>query len=129
MSVSILVVDDEPDIADLFRQRFRRETRQSKYILHYATSGAEALDRLAGEIEPTLVVVFSDINMPGMGGLQLLGEIEQRFPDLPVMMVSAYGDDERRQRVAEYGAADFLAKPIDFGAPEGAAAAIARRPD
>ena len=114
MSVSILVVDDEPDAAELFRQRFRGETRQGKYVLHYATSGADALDRLAGEIEPTLVAVLSDINMPGMDGLQLLGEIKQRFPDLPVMMVTAYGDDERRQRAAEYGAADFLAKPVDF---------------
>jgi CheY-like chemotaxis protein len=114
MSVSILVVDDEPDVAELFRQRFRGETRQGKYVLHYATSGAEALDRLAGEIEPTLVAVLSDINMPGMDGLQLLGEIKQRFPDLPVMMVTAYGDDERRRRAAEYGAADFLAKPVDF---------------
>jgi CheY-like chemotaxis protein len=114
MSVSILVVDDEPDVAELFRQRFRGETRQGKYVLHYAASGAEALDRLAGEIEPQLVAVLPDINMPGMDGLQLLGEIKQRFPDLPVMMVTAYGDDERRRRAAEYGAADFLAKPVDF---------------
>ena len=111
MSVSVLIVDDEPDVAELFRQRFRRETRQGTYVLHYATSGAEALDRLAGEIEPTLVAVLSDINMPGMDGLQLLGEIKQRFPELPVMMVTAYGDDERWRRAAEYGAADFLAKP------------------
>ena len=76
--------------------------------------GAEALDRLAGEIEPTLVAVLSDINMPGMDGLQLLGEIKQRFPDLPVMMVTAYGDDERRRQAAEYGAAEFLTKPVDF---------------
>jgi CheY-like chemotaxis protein len=115
MSVSILVVDDEPDVAELFRQRFRRETRQGKYVLHYATSGAEALDRLAGEIEPTLVAVLSDINMPGMDGLQLLGEIKQRFPYLPVLMVTAYGDDERRRQAAEYGAAEFLTKPVDFG--------------
>ena len=114
MSVSILVVDDEADAAELFRQRFRGETRQGKYVLHYATSGADALDRLAGEIEPTLVAVLSDINMPGMDGLQLLGEIKQRFPDLPVMMVTAYGDDERRRRAAESGAADLLAKPVDF---------------
>ena len=114
MSVSILVVDDEPDVAELFRQRFRGETRQGKYVLHYAASGAEALDRLAGEIEPPLVAVLSDINMPDMDGLELLGEIKQRFPDLPVMMVTAYGDDERRRRAAEYGAADFLAKPVDF---------------
>src|SRR5262245_13295777 len=114
MSVSILVVDDEPDVAELFRRRFRRETRQGKYVLHYATSGAEALHRLAGEIEPTLVAVLSDINITGVDGLQLLGEIKQRFPDLPVMMVTAYGDDERRRRAAQYGAADFLAKPVDF---------------
>jgi CheY-like chemotaxis protein len=114
MSVSILVVDDEPDVAELFRQRFRRETRQGTYVLHYATSGAEALDRLAVEIEPTVVAVLSDINMPGRDGLQLLGEIKRRLPDLPVMMVTAYGDDERRRQAAEYGAAEFLTKPVDF---------------
>jgi CheY-like chemotaxis protein len=114
MSVSILVVDDEPDVAELYRQRFRRETRQGIYVLHYATSGAEALDRLAGKIEPTLVAILSDINMPGMDGLQLLGEIKQRFPELPVVMVTAYGDDERRRQAAEYGAANFLAKPVEF---------------
>src|SRR5215831_10578845 len=108
MSVSILVVDDELDVAELFRQRFRREIRQGMYVLHYATSGEEALDRLAGEIEPTLLAVLSDINMPGMDGLQLLGEIKQRFPDLPVLIATAYGDDERRRRAAEYGAAEFL---------------------
>jgi CheY-like chemotaxis protein len=114
MSVSILVVDDEPDVAELFRQRFRHETRQGTYILHYAASAAEALDRLAGEIEPALVAVLSDINMPGMDGLQLLVEIKQRFPLLPVMMVTAYGDDERRRQAAAYGAAEFLTKPVDF---------------
>ena len=114
MSVGVLIVDDEPDVAELFRQQFRCETRQGAYVLHYATSGAEALDQLAGEIEPTLVAVLSDINMPGMDGLQLLGEIKQRFPDLPVMMVTAYGDDERRRQAAKYGAAEFLTKPVNF---------------
>jgi len=114
VSVSILVVDDEPDVAELFRQRFRRETRQGTYVLHYAASGAEALDRLSGEIEPELLAVLSDINMPGMDGLQLLAEIKQRFPDLPVMMVTAYGDDERRTRAVEHGAAEFITKPVDF---------------
>jgi CheY-like chemotaxis protein len=107
-------VDDEPDVAELFRRQFLRETRQGTYVLHCATSGVDALDRCAGEIEPAFVSVLSDINMPGMDGLQLLGEIKQRFPDVLVMMVTAYGDDERRQRAAEYGAADFLAKPVDF---------------
>jgi CheY-like chemotaxis protein len=111
MSVSILVVDDEPDVADLFRQRFRREARQGDYVMHFATSGVEALEQLSGEIEPALVAVLSDINMPG---LELLAEIKQRFPDLPVMMVTAYGDDERRRLAAEFGAADFITKPVDF---------------
>jgi CheY-like chemotaxis protein len=107
-------VDDEPHIADLFRQRFRREARQGTFVMHFATSGAEALDRLAQEIQPRLAAVLSDINMPGMDGLQLLGEIKQRRPDLPVMMVTAYGDDERRRRAAELGAVEFITKPVDF---------------
>jgi CheY-like chemotaxis protein len=114
MSVSILVVDDEPDVANLFRQRFRREARQGTYVMHFAGSGEEALERLASEIEPALIAVLSDINMPGMDGLELLGEIKQRLPDLPVMMVTAYGDDERRRRASELGAAEFLTKPVDF---------------
>ena len=113
MSVSILVVDDEPDVADLFRQRFRREVRQGTYVLHFAVSGEEALDELADGIEPPLIVILSDINMPGMDGLALLHEIKTRRPDLPVIMVTAYGDDERR-RATEYGAAEFLTKPVDF---------------
>ena len=114
MSVSILIIDDEPDVAELFRQRFRREVREGAYVLHFALSAAEALELLAGEIEPELIVILSDINMPGMDGLALLREIKARRPDLPVMMVTAYGDDERRRRAAEYGAADFLTKPVDF---------------
>jgi CheY-like chemotaxis protein len=114
MSVSILVVDDEPDVADLFRQRFRREARQGTFVMHFATSGTEASDRLAEEIQPALAAVLSDINMPGMDGLQLLGEIKQRRPDLPVMMVSAYGDNERRRRARELGAFEFITKPVDF---------------
>jgi CheY-like chemotaxis protein len=114
MSVSILVVDDEPDVADLFRQRFRREARQGTFVMHFAASGAEALDRLAEEIQPALAAVLSDINMPGMNGLQLLSEIKQRRPDLPVMMVTAYGDDERRRRAAELGAFEFINKPVNF---------------
>jgi two-component system, response regulator, stage 0 sporulation protein F len=114
MSVSILVVDDEPDVAELFRQQFRRETRQGTYVMHFAGSGEQALDLLAGEIRPELIVILSDINMPGIDGLQLLGEVKQRRPDLPVMMVTAYGDNERRRRAAEQGAAEFITKPVDF---------------
>ena len=114
MGVSILIVDDEPDVAELFRQRFRRETRHGTYVLHFAASGEQALELLAGEIEPELIVMLSDINMPGMDGLELLGEIKQRRPDLPVMMVTAYGDDERRRRARELGAVEFITKPVDF---------------
>jgi CheY-like chemotaxis protein len=114
MSVSILIIDDEPDVGDLFRQRFRREVRQGAYVLHFALSAAEALERLAAAIEPQLIVILSDINMPGMDGLALLREIKARWPELPVMMVTAYGDEERRRRAAEIGAADFLTKPVDF---------------
>jgi CheY-like chemotaxis protein len=114
MTVSILVVDDEPDVVELFRQRFRREARQGTYVMHFAGSGEEALERLADGIEPTLIVILSDINMPGMDGLTLLQEIKERRPDLPVMMVTAYGDDERRRRADELGAAEFLTKPVNF---------------
>ena len=114
MSVSILVVDDEPDVADLFRQRFRREARDGTYAMHFANSGEAALAQLTDGIEAALIVILSDINMPGMDGLTLLDEIKQRFPDLPVMMITAYGDDERRRRAAEIGAAEFITKPVDF---------------
>ena len=114
MSVSILVVDDEADVAELFRQRFRREVRQGLYVLHFAHSGEAALEMLSEGIRPELIVILSDINMPGMDGLTLLGEIKRRWPELPVMMVTAYGDDERRRMAAERGAAEFLAKPVDF---------------
>ena len=114
MSVSILVVDDEPDVAELFRQRFRREARQGTYVLHFSYSGDEALAKLDDGIRPQLIVMLSDINMPGMDGLALLHEIKQRWPELPVMMITAYGDDERRRRADQYGAAEFLTKPVDF---------------
>jgi CheY-like chemotaxis protein len=114
MSASIIVVDDEPDVAELFRQRFRREARQGTYVMHFAASGEEALELLSGGIDPGVIVILSDINMPGMDGLQLLGEIKERFPDLPVVMVTAYGDDERRRRATELGAFELLTKPVDF---------------
>jgi CheY-like chemotaxis protein len=114
VTVSILVVDDEPDIADLFRQRFRREAREGAYVLHFALSAQEALELLAGDIVPELIVILSDINMPGMDGLTLLREIKTRWPGIPVMMLTAYGDEERRKRAFEYGASDFVTKPVDF---------------
>ena len=82
--------------------------------MHFAKSGNEALELLSDEIQPTLLAVLSDINMPGMDGLTLLGEIKQRFPELPVMIVTAYGDGERRRLAFENGAAELLTKPVDF---------------
>ncbi len=114
MSLSILIVDDEPDVGELFRQRFRREVRQGLYVLHFAYSAEEALEKLDTGVRPQLIVILSDINMPGMDGLALLREIKRRWADLPVMMVTAYGDDERRRIAAEYGAAEFITKPVDF---------------
>lgn len=115
MSVSILVVDDEADVAELFRQQFRHEVRHGLYVLHFASSGEAALAKLGEGIRPQLIVILSDINMPGMDGLTLLGEIKRRWPHLRVMMVTAYGDDERRRTAQERGAANFIAKPVDFG--------------
>ena len=114
MTVSILIVDDEPDVVDLFRQSFRREARNGDYVLHFAGSSESALQQLTKGIRPELVLILSDINMPGMDGLQLLHEIRRAWPHLPVMMVTAYGDDERRRQAAEQGAVAFLSKPVDF---------------
>ena len=114
MSLSILIVDDEPDVAELFRQRFRQEVRRGLYVLHFAFSGEEALEKLDTGIRPELIVILSDINMPGIDGLTLLRETKMRWPEVPVMMVTAYGDDERRRRAGEYGAAEFITKPVDF---------------
>jgi len=114
MSVSIMVVDDEQDVAELFRQRFRREVREGQYVMHFAGSAEEDLDKLDDGVRPELIVVLSDINMPGMDGLGLLQEVKRRHAELPVIMVTAYGDDERRRRASEYGAAEFVTKPVDF---------------
>ena len=110
MSFSILVVDDEPDVGDLFRQHFRREARQGTYVLHFAGSTRQALHghRAAAEGNPV------GHKLAVMDGLELLRQIKTRRPDLPVMMVTAYGDDERRRLAGEYGAAEFITKPVDF---------------
>lgn len=114
MTSSILVVDDEPDMAELFRRHFRRELRQGDYVLHFAMSGEEALLLLAGQIEPKLMLILSDINMPGMSGLDLLARAKEIHPELPVIMITAYGDEERRSRAFELGAKELFAKPVDF---------------
>jgi CheY-like chemotaxis protein len=114
MSVSILVVDDEADVAELFRQQFRREVRQGDYVMHFAQSAEEALGKLEDGIRPELIVMLSDINMPGMDGLGLLRKVKEQHAGLAVIMVTAYGDDARRQTAREFGASEFVTKPVDF---------------
>ncbi len=108
-----LVVDDEPDVQLLFSQRFRRETRKGLVQLTFAQSGQEALDALKTEAAD-VVLVLSDINMPGMTGLELLREIKSDYPELRVMMVTAYDDATMQEEAFSHGAEGYLTKPIDF---------------
>ena len=116
MPVSILIVDDEPDMAELFRRRFRSELRAGRYVLHFAGSGEAALAAMDTGIEPEVMLILSDINMPGMSGFELLRQAKQRWPALPVAMITAYGDPESERRANAAGAAAFLTKPLDFPA-------------
>jgi CheY-like chemotaxis protein len=113
MSGLILVVDDEPDVADLFRQQFRKELRDSRFVMEFALSAADALERVHAA-EAKLILILSDINMPGVSGLDMLPRAKQARPDVPVIMITAYGDDETRRKAAEAGAAGLFTKPIDF---------------
>lgn len=112
--MKFLVVDDEKDVELLFKQKFRREIRSGKIEMVFAFSGEEALDILNDKQPPDVVYVFSDINMPGMSGLQLLETVKKRYPAIRVSMISAYGDDENFQKAKETGAKEFFTKPIDF---------------
>jgi CheY-like chemotaxis protein len=114
MSRLILVVDDEPDVADLFRQQFRKELHASRFVMEFALSAADALERVRAAEAAKLILILSDINMPGMSGLDLLPRARQARPDVPVIMITAYGDDETRRKAAEAGAAGLFTKPIDF---------------
>ena len=114
MTVRVLVVDDEPDVETLFRQQFRREVRQGLYALDFALSGKAALDMLEDHVGEEIILLVSDINMPGMTGLELLPVVKQRRPDLPVFMISAYGDPGTVAAALQRGADKFLAKPVDF---------------
>ncbi len=114
MTVMVLVVDDEPDVETMFRQQFRREVRQGLYTLDFALSGSAALDKLSTEVGEQIILLVSDINMPGMSGLELLPMVKARRPDLPVFMISAYGDRDTIAVVAERGANKLLTKPVDF---------------
>lgn len=119
MSVLILVVDDEPDVEPLFRQQFRRELRAGRFALEFALSASAAL-RVIGETPARLILILSDINMPEMSGLELLPKVKAARPDVPVIMISAYGDAEVARRAREGGAEALLAKPIDFSVLRGA---------
>lgn len=114
MTVRVLVVDDETDVQELFRQQFRREVRQGLYILDFALSAKEALAKLDGSVGEEIILIVSDINMPGMSGLDLLPVVKQRRPDLPVFMISAYGDKDTVATALARGAREFLTKPVDF---------------
>ena len=110
----MLVVDDEIDVAELFRQKFRREVRDGSIGLEFALSGEEALTVIPATDPPSVMLILSDINMPGMNGFQLLETVKTRWPQMPVMMISAYGDEESMARALQLGAEDLVAKPIDF---------------
>ena len=115
MTTRILMVDDEPDAQELFRQNFRREIRKGVYAFDFALSGEAALEVLEGQEPPEVVLVLSDINMPGMSGIELLAEVRKTWPQVDVFMITAYGDNATEARVRELGAEHFLTKPVDFG--------------
>ncbi|RUW27455.1 response regulator [Mesorhizobium sp. M4B.F.Ca.ET.215.01.1.1] len=116
MSLLILVIDDEPDVEPLFRQQFRRDIRASRFTMEFAQSAVDALEQIDHAKGVTLILVLSDINMPGMSGLELLPKIKVLRPDVPVIMITAYGDAETKRKALEDGAEALLTKPIDFAA-------------
>jgi CheY-like chemotaxis protein len=115
MEPLILVVDDEPDVEFLFRQQFRRDLRADRFAMEFAQSAPIALQCIADAGDRPLILILSDINMPGMSGLELLPKAKARRPDVPIIMVTAYGDAETRRKALENGAEALLTKPIDFG--------------
>ena len=115
MNVCILVVDDEPDVEALFRQQFRRDLRAGRFLMEFAPSAPVALARAAEIRDPSLILILSDINMPGMSGLEMLPKVKAARPNVPVIMITAYGDDATRKKAMELGAVGLLTKPIDFG--------------
>jgi len=114
VSILVLVVDDEPDVEALFRQQFRRDLRAQRFVMDFARSGADALARITSTIEQSLILILSDINMPGMTGLEMLPKVKAMRPEVPVIMITAYGDPETRRKAMEGGATGLLTKPIDF---------------
>jgi CheY-like chemotaxis protein len=115
MSLFILVVDDEPDVEVLFRQQFRRDLRSDRFTMEFAQSAPMALQRISDAGDRALILILSDINMPGMSGLELLPKAKALRPDVPAIMITAYGDAETKRKAVENGAEALLPKPIDFG--------------
>ena len=116
MNLLVLVVDDEPDVEALFRQQFHREMRAGRFGMDFASSGGQAIDRIRKAEEGSPILLFSDINMPGMSGLELLPRIKAMLPDLPIIMITAYGDAATLRHAKEAGADGVFGKPIDFAA-------------
>ncbi len=114
MNLLILVVDDEPDVEMLFRQQFRRDLRAGRFTMEFAQSAGVALQSIAEAGSASLILILSDINMPGMSGLELLPKAKAVRPDVPVIMITAYGDADTKRKALENGAEDLLTKPIDF---------------
>jgi len=119
VSLLILVVDDEPDVEALFRQQFRRELRAGRFAMEFAQSAAMALRRISNAGDESLILILSDINMPGMSGLELLPKAKAIRPDVPIIMITAYGDAQTKRQALENGAEALLTKPIDFGTLRG----------
>jgi CheY-like chemotaxis protein len=114
VNILVLVVDDEPDVEALFRQQFRKDLRAQRFVMDFAGSASEALARVASTIGQSLILILSDINMPGMTGLEMLPKVKAIRPDVPVIMITAYGDPETKRKALEGGATGLLTKPIDF---------------
>src|SRR4249919_4265853 len=114
MSTYIVVVDDEPDVEEMFRQQFRRDLRSGRFTMEFALSAPAALERVKAIPDPSLILILSDINMPGMSGLEMLPRVKAERPNVPVIMITAYGDAETRRKAIERGAVGLLTKPIDF---------------
>jgi two-component system chemotaxis response regulator CheY len=112
--MKILVVDDEQDVKILFQQRFRKEIRAGKIDFRFAFSGEDGLRYLEQNGTTDLVLILSDINMPGMNGLEMLKNIKQKYDDTRVIMITAYGNDDYRRQANQYGCEDYIIKPIDF---------------
>jgi CheY-like chemotaxis protein len=119
LNLLILVVDDELDVEALFRQQFRRELRAGRFAMEFAQSAPVALQRITNAGEESLILILSDINMPGMSGLELLPKAKAIRPDVPIIMITAYGDPETKRKALENGAEALLTKPIDFATLRG----------